>query len=655
MKNADPLHQLTFAAILGLFSVLTIQAQEIRLLSGHYTLPLLAKQLLPRDSFVPYPPYADRSAWAAVPQDLRQQYLDQGLSAKQYQWPQITATLWLDFVRTGDRNRFQELQFERRKMLAHLVLAELIEGKGQFLDAILNGVWATCEESFWGLPAHLSLQAAGNGLPDVEEPTVDLFAAQTGALLSWIHYFFKADLDKISPLLSRRIQKEVQRRILEPVQHRNDFFWMGFDYDRSRRVNNWNPWIASNWLTAALLLSEDEAAKQKAVGKILVVLDQFISPHPKDGGCDEGPSYWSRAGGSLYDCLDLLHRATNGKIDAFQDTVIRNIGQYIYKAWINGDYFVNFADAAPVFQPDGDLIFHYGRHIRDTLMMAFGAQRARQFNGGTWVDNWDLHRSLDQIMHYETVRRFEAQSPLLQQHYWPDLQVMIARSQALADRGLFLAAKGGSNDESHNHNDVGQFILYKNGVPFIIDPGVGHYTAKTFSKRRYEIWTMQSAYHNLPLINGNQQQAGPAFKAREVEYQTSPEGTHFSLDIAKAYPDSAGVQSWKRRLNLGKQSEMLTLTESWTVQAGGNKLQWHFITPCRVDRGKKDRLHLVSAKGTALELQYASNLLEVTIEEIPMTDTSDEPLRKYWPDGLRRIVFTANKAVATGEAVFHFK
>ena len=38
---------------------------------------------------------------------------------------------------------------------------------------------------------------------------------------------------------------------------------------------------------------------------------------------------------------------------------------------------------------------------------------------------------------------------------------------------MFVAAKGGFNNESHNHNDVGTFSLYVNTIPVIIDAGVG--------------------------------------------------------------------------------------------------------------------------------------------------------------------------------------
>ena len=46
------------------------------------------------------------------------------------------------------------------------------------------------------------------------------------------------------------------------------------------------------------------------------------------------------------------------------------------------------------------------------------------------------------------------------------------------------------------------WVLYINSIPVFLDAGVGTYTRKTFSSERYSIWTMQSNYHNLPMING---------------------------------------------------------------------------------------------------------------------------------------------------------
>ena len=51
----------------------------------------------------------------------------------------------------------------------------------------------------------------------------------------------------------------------------------------------------------------------------------------------------------------------------------------------------------------------------------------------------------------------------------------------------------------------------------MIDAGVGTYNRQTFSEQRYDIWTMQSNYHNLPMINGVPQKNGPEFKTTDTK------------------------------------------------------------------------------------------------------------------------------------------
>jgi hypothetical protein len=135
----------------------------------------------------------------------------------------LPATALLDFARNGDRRHFEQLSFARRRALVELALAECVECKGRFTDTIVYGVWAICEESFWGVSAHLSPQAAGVGLPDMAEPTVDLFAAETASHLAWAFYLLGEQLDAVSPLLRPRILHEQHRRMLAPCLQRDDF------------------------------------------------------------------------------------------------------------------------------------------------------------------------------------------------------------------------------------------------------------------------------------------------------------------------------------------------------------------------------------------------------------------------------------------------
>ena len=148
-------------------------------------------------------------------------------------------------------------------------------------------------------------------------------------------------------------------------------------------MNNWNPWIHSNLLTCALLMDADPARRAQTVYKILTSLDRFLDSYHDDGGCDEGPGYWSRAGASLFECLDLLHSASNGDVNYFDLPLVRQIGAYIYKVHIAGDWYVNFADAPAKVKPDGSLLYRYGKATGDGDLQAFGAYQY-QHSGAGW-------------------------------------------------------------------------------------------------------------------------------------------------------------------------------------------------------------------------------------------------------------------------------
>ena len=103
-------------------------------------------------------------------------------------WTPLLATRFLEYARIGNRSEYERENFGRRNKLIALALAECAEGQGRFIDEIANGIWLICEETYWGLPAHIGVQRAGVGLPDAAEPTVDLFAAETAAALAYIDY-----------------------------------------------------------------------------------------------------------------------------------------------------------------------------------------------------------------------------------------------------------------------------------------------------------------------------------------------------------------------------------------------------------------------------------------------------------------------------------
>src|SRR5690349_16048878 len=123
-----------------LFLSLQITAQQ-NLLSGKYSTQQLQELLIPRAQWAPFPPITDRAGWAKADEAMVQAIVKQANSYINYTWPSIPATKSLLIERTGDREEFQRMSYEKRQVLGTLVLAEVFENKGRFVDPIINGIW----------------------------------------------------------------------------------------------------------------------------------------------------------------------------------------------------------------------------------------------------------------------------------------------------------------------------------------------------------------------------------------------------------------------------------------------------------------------------------------------------------------------------------
>lgn len=631
------------------------QQEGMNLLSGAYSLGKLNDIILSVEDWHPFPKASERDGWQKLPDRVRNAHIQQAEKHWNCEWTTPKASVFMEYVRNGNRSRYQRISFGRRTKLAELVLGECMEGKGRFLDDIMNGVWTICEETYWGVPAHVGAQRRGSGLPDVTEPTVDLFAAETAMLLAWTDYLVGEQLDRISPLIRERIHHEVQRRIISVNLERDDFWWMGFG---GRVVNNWNPWICSNWLAAVLILEKNNERRLRSIHKILRCLDNFLNPYPRDGGCDEGPGYWDRAGGSLYDCLELLGSASEGQIDIFERPLIKEIGRYITRAYINHPYFINFADAAARINASASLIFRYGKSIEDEDMIGFGAFLAeKQQLGEDYIRGsfGSLGRILPMVFKLEELLETESKEPLARDFWLPELQVMGARSEEGSNRGFYMAAKGGHNAESHNHNDVGNFIVYADGYPAIVDVGVETYTAKTFSDRRYEIWTMRSAFHNLPTINGVMQANGREYKATGIGYKATKKSVTFSLDISSAYPEEAKVRSWRRKMTLNRGKNII-IHDTFELEEATQNVQMILMSYRRPVLDREGIIKLENPEGMPdlkpVTVRFDKKKFVADTETIPLEDTR---LQSSWGKQLFRIVLTAKYKPLKDEFVINIQ
>lgn len=612
-------------------------AQEERNLLDNKAKQLTDKQLIDAN-FEPYARYSNRAFWdSIVPEKQKAAIIRQAEKSAKYIYGTVPLTTYLAVKRNGNRMINEDHYKARRDNFRNLILGELVEGNGRFIDPIIDAAWSLCEQTSWAISAHLNLQKTGVGVPDQSEPIIDLTVGEIGNLLGWSYYFFKDQFDGVNPLIATRIQSEINNRIIQPYLSRNDFWWMG--YKPGHLVNNWNPWCNFNVLTATMLTSDDAETKAKVMRKTLNSTDKFINYYKADGGCEEGPTYWDHAAGKLLEYLEFVDRISNGNINIFDQQIVKRMGEYIALSHVGNGYYMNFADASAFAKGLSDIIYRYGKSIHSKDLKEFAAYVMHSTGQSDKYVASTLDMTLQKMLIWNELQNTPANAYYPGHFFLEGTEVAGVRSKSGTTDGFFLATKGGYNNESHNHNDVGTFSLYYNTDPVLIDVGVGTYTAKTFSKDRYTIWTMQSAYHNLPYINGKQQAFGSDFKAKDMQFSNSRNGAMISLNIANAYPAETNCKYWNRTYKFDRKKG-LEISDDFLLTEAQSANQIMFMVANGVDEIAEGKLRL-KGKKEALIFHYNKNQFNFEVEEIKLDDPR---LSNVWGDKVYRLILTAKNS-----------
>lgn len=590
--------------------------------------------------WVPCPRVSDRAAWDNLPGFDR--WLSGGGEAARAgrRVPALPLSLWTDFTRTGNRARYEHAYFARRRTLCRLVMAECMGDTGEFLPRIADYLWAICEESAWQLPAHNSYlrDAPQLPLPDPSRPVVDLFAAETGALLAMVHFLLGRQLDAAFPGLDARLTREVDRRVVRPWSTTH-FWWMG---SGEEPMCNWTTWCTQNCLIATALLHPGSPARiRAAVARAAASVDCFLKDYGEDGCCSEGAQYYRHAGLTLFNTLELLCALAPGVFDTvWQQPKLRNIAQYIAQMHVCGPWYLNFSDCSPLAGRRGAREYLFGKRVGSQALMALAAadfaadpdpDRIHAADDSEGINLFYLVQSAfaeQEILDYAATA-----APCTPADIWyPSVGLRVCRAGSFT-----VGIKAGCNADSHNHNDTGSVTLYKDGHPLLIDIGVETYSKKTFSPRRYEIWTMQSCWHNLPrfVADGRayDQLAGPRYAARQVR----PLDGGLAMDLAPAYGAVPGLGYYHRTarltaagLELCDETDFagtveLTLMSEQPPAAAGQSV----------------------AFGALARAELCGGVQQILTEAVPVTDAR---LRTAWPETIyrTRIRFTGALRVFIG-------
>lgn len=596
------------------------------------------------------------TGWKNVPGEIREALLEEGRREIEKPWPLIRAADYLDFSRTGNRKRFEDLYFARRKKINDLVLyyimlktdsTEDLELNRRVIDEVINGLILLCEESAWQLPAHNNYVRDTPLLPfpDTSRPILDLFASETGALLACVYSMLKKELDTVSRDIGRRIENELMVRIVNPYLNEH-FWWMGNgDGVNGEPMCNWTTWCTMNVLLVFFSINLIEEKRFAAVQKAAYSLDCFLKDYGEDGACCEGVQYYRHAGLCLYNILDIINTVTDGRLSAvFSEKKIRNIAEFPFYMQVRDAVFFNFADCSPLALMAGVREYFFGKKVKSPFLCSLALQHIKTAP----VKDKILKAEINLFYRIQNIFSIAKMlnAPVKSVHN-------IKKEKYYESCGIFVksgavfqtAVKAGNNGDSHNHNDTGSFIIYKEGKPVFIDIGVETYTAKTFSPSRYDIWTMQSAWHNLPAFCLEMQKDGKEYGAENVEHRFG-KNSFISMDIARAYKKSAGVKSYIRRVEFTGGTSIRIHDVFESVSSSLSEIQYpvlSLISEAEPVIKEDDGVLFTVLNGARIRIQCLPRERNLYfVESIPVKDPR---LQQAWPESLYRILLPFKKEI----------
>ena len=422
--------------------------------------------------------------------------------------------LYLDFRKTGNRTRYQNVYDQYSRALAMLSTAYYATGKRVYLEKLEELIGKVCDFPTWVLPAHDKKLLNFSG----KTVEIDLASALTGWRLATILGLFRDDL---SPALASRLQMELRRRILDPFDRiitgkRAPFWWM-------TRKMNWNA-VCLAGITGTALAAEPDAGKRlRMVEAALRYSRYFLESFLPDGYCSEGAAYWNYGFGHYLYMSAMIYLATSRRLNLLDQEAARVPALYPDRIVLAGGGIPAFADCNYKTR-----IAQQYLDLRDLLL-----KRSKNRAPLGWFPELFLAVELSDPGMPEDSGKKENLEPV---SLFPVGGVALMRPGNSRSCRIAVAVKGGNNDELHNHNDVGSYSIVVDGAaPVAGDPGAEVYNAWTFGPKRYENPIMNSFGHPLPRPAGQLQIPGKQTDARLLEQKQDADSFFWKLDLRNAY------------------------------------------------------------------------------------------------------------------------
>ena len=306
-----------------------------------------------------------------------------------------------------------------------------------------------------------------------------------------IKYLFK---DRFPKLLNDRISYEIRRHTIEPYLTRK-YFW-------ETHNNNWT--AVCTGAVGGVLMYEDPEEFKRQLPRLQASMECYLNSYDDDGMCVEGTAYWGFGFGFFSVYAMLLREFSNGEYDWLANPKVKAISQFIQKMHLQPNILAMFSD---VNAREG-----YWVGLPHMLKTVYGdAIEKLPLDQATIVAYCHWAFAVRSTVYFNpdyTTEKLENAT-----YSAPVTNYFIKRTDNYG-----LAFKGGNQWESHNHQDVGSFILARNNKQIFCDFGYigpGNWPGYQGS-RRNEYFQPSSFSHSLPIFDDMGQGGDDTNKARAV-------------------------------------------------------------------------------------------------------------------------------------------
>ena len=372
---------------------------------------------------------------------------------------------------------------------------------------------------------------------------------------------------------------------------------------------NWNQVCNGGLVAGALAIADtDPQYARRIVPAAVDSLPTALTSYAPDGAWGEGPGYWHYA--TRYTCYALCAMETALGTDFGLSTAYGLSESGLFPILTSGPaperFYLNFADSGErARRRSMPCLFYLARKYNQPVFAAAEHDILADGKAGPEHVIWYVPKPPAGTLDLPLDRHFRGR-----------VETAVFRTGWSDPDAAFLGVKAGYNQVNHGHLDLGNFEFDALGVRWARDLGSDDYNLPGYwdgkpGGRRWTYYRLNSASHNVPMLDGKDQDARGT--ARIVQFTSTPQRGLAVVDVTSAYAPLA--RSARRGVALLRERKAMLVQDEFDLPAA-HRIQWGMTTDADIDvsrpgqailalKGKQLHATVLSPKGATFTVASA--------------------------------------------------